>query len=252
MKFYLFFGLVVIHTIVHAINGYVELVDKGLILQGETPLLHLGCGTNHLDGYINIDFPLSNHTVQSVSGADYFADITKLQFPNQSVSVIRSHHFFEHFDRNQALAMLCAWHLWLCKEGSLIIETPDFEQAIKRLLRTRDYVTRQQILRHVFGSHEAFWAIHCDGWFKEKFERTLTTLGFEIESVHQYSWLMTDNIIVRAKKKIATNYSIEELKRIAKMILKESTIDDSGTEKNMLEVFYSNFERLFDAIILSR
>lgn len=228
-------------------STYDVLIEQQIISPGSSPSLHLGCGTNYLEGYVNIDFPADNHTVQSFTVADYFADITRIQFPNSSVSCVRNHHFFEHFNRNQALAMLCAWHLWLKQDGLLIIETPDFECAIKRLLKTRDYVTQQRILRHVFGSHEAFWAIHCDGWYKEKFKSILSRLGFEIQDIHQYSYLMTDNIIIHAKKTHALD--ISSLRRIAAEILKESTINDD--ERKMHEVFCEAFSHYLDQMVLA-
>lgn len=229
-------------------NTYDALIEQNIISAGDSPALHLGCGMVHLEGYVNIDFPLDNHTVQTSSGADYFADITRLQFPNGSVSSVRNHHFFEHFDRNKALAMLCAWHLWLQQDGTLLIETPDFEKAIKRLLKTRDYVTQQRILRHIFGSHEAFWGIHCDGWYKEKFHRILSRLGFEIEHVHQYSYLMTDNIVVHARKK--QNLDLTSLKRIAYEVLKESTLNED--ESTLHHVFCAEFNKALDRMILLR
>lgn len=42
--------------------------------------LYLGCGQNYLKGYVNIDFPSSEHTVQQKSVADKLVDITKLKY----------------------------------------------------------------------------------------------------------------------------------------------------------------------------
>lgn len=36
------------------------------------------------------------------------------------------------------------------------------------------------MLRHVFGSHEAYWAIHKDGWYNEKFS---TVLGASVSAM---------------------------------------------------------------------
>jgi hypothetical protein len=41
--------------------------------------LHLGCGERYLEGYVNIDYPASEHTVMSVK-PDRFADIHTLVF----------------------------------------------------------------------------------------------------------------------------------------------------------------------------
>lgn len=87
-----------------------ELRASGLWKEGQPLRLHLGCGEQRLEGYVNIDYPPSEHTVQTKTGADIFADITTLNFPTHSVDEIRLHHVFEHFDRATALALLIKWH----------------------------------------------------------------------------------------------------------------------------------------------
>jgi len=83
--------------------------------------LHLGCGETYLPGYINIDFPPSQHTVQKQPKADLYADIRQLSYPSESVEEIRLHHVFEHFDRPTALRLLIDWYEWLKEGGSRII-----------------------------------------------------------------------------------------------------------------------------------
>src|SRR5512139_881733 len=87
--------------------------------------LHLGCGTRYLDGYVNIDHPPSEHTVQHALVADRYADINDLHYPAGEIDEVRLHHVFEHFPRQIALALLCRWTDWLKPGGLLRIETPD-------------------------------------------------------------------------------------------------------------------------------
>ncbi len=87
--------------------------------------LHLGCGEEYLDGYVNIDYPASEHSVMRVK-ADRYADIRTLTYPDNSVDEIRMHHMFEHFERGEALQLLLRWRRWLKPGGILLIETPDF------------------------------------------------------------------------------------------------------------------------------
>ena len=141
------------------------LQKHNLTVPGQKLRLHLGCGESHLNGYINIDFPPSEHTVQTKQAADVYADITTLSFPPESIDEIRSHHVFEHFNRQQALALLCNWHQSLKIDGTLVIETPDFETSIHMIAGTTlSYKEKQTVLRHIFGSQEAYWATHYDGW----------------------------------------------------------------------------------------
>ncbi|MEK7224617.1 MAG: hypothetical protein AAB221_02925, partial [Bacteroidota bacterium] len=182
------------------INTLEQLRTAGVWVDGQPLRLHLGCGERHIDGYINIDYPPIEHTVQTKSASDVFADITALYFPDQTVDEIRLHHVFEHFDRPTALALLCRWNLWLKTGGSILIETPDFEASMVLIdSQQHSYNQKQGILRHLFGSHEAEWAVHKDGWYKDKFQHVLSGLGFDDIQFEFTEWQMTRNITVRAK-----------------------------------------------------
>src|SRR5688572_678533 len=123
------------------------------VQSGEAPLrLHLGCGEQYLDGYVNIDFPPSEHSVQLSSPADELADITRLTYARGSVDEVRLHHVFEHFDRPTALRLLIDWRLWLADGGRLTIETPDFEACARAFTRRLRIRRRGVLARHVFGS----------------------------------------------------------------------------------------------------
>lgn len=206
--------------------------------------LHLGCGENKFKGYVNIDFSPSEHSIQTNLGADIFANLITVNFPKQTVKEIRSHHVFEHFDRQTALALLCKWYQWLEIDGLLIIETPDFETNIKMLVNPRySYQQKQSILRHLSGSHEASWAIHCDGWYKDKFHRVLTALGFEEIRFEFTSWQLTRNIIVYAKKK--HHKSKESLQNAAHLILRDSLIDNSSSEEKLWQLWCTLFNKVY-------
>ena len=87
--------------------------------------LHLGCGMNYLEGYINIDLPLDNQTIMRAR-ADVYADIRTLKYAEDSVDEIRTHHLLEHFSRTESLRLLLQWRKWLSPGGLLHVETPDF------------------------------------------------------------------------------------------------------------------------------
>ncbi|MFZ5953486.1 MAG: hypothetical protein ACOYT8_00120 [Candidatus Dependentiae bacterium] len=204
--------------------------------------LHLGCGQIKFDGYINIDYPQSEQTVQKQIAADIHADISHLNLPANSIKEIRSHHMFEHFSRSVALALLCNWHTWLENDGDLIIETPDFERSMHILMNdSYSYVQKQSTLRHIFGSHEAHWAVHWDGWYAQKFKHVLSAVGFEDISFEYTQWQLCPNIIVRAKKK--KDMAGQVLAAQAKELLRESLVD--ATEQEMLRCWCDEFDRYF-------
>jgi predicted SAM-dependent methyltransferase len=178
------------------LNAFLELnVPTG-------PKLHLGCGETYLHGYVNIDLPPSKHTVMRNVKPDVYADLKEIRFPLESVALVRSHHVFEHFDRPTALVMLIEWYQWLKGDGVVVIETPDFEKAAKRVLSSKCRIQERLVpLRHIFGSHEASWAYHLDGWFKDKFILFLERLGYQDVHFLQFSHGSLDYIIVKARKR---------------------------------------------------
>jgi len=221
-------------------TGYLETLQQARLWAHGQPLrLHLGCGGIHLKGYVNFDYPPSEHTSQTMVGADIFADITTLDFPHESVDEIRLHHVFEHFDRPTALALLCRWNQWLKIGGILTIETPDFSASIS-LIQSPDYSYQQKqvVIRHVFGSHEAKWAIHYDGWYEEKFRHILESLGFGDLHFEFHKWKMTCNITVHAKK--LSRIHLKDLQSAASNLLLNSLVDDSDIETRLLQVWQQN------------
>jgi hypothetical protein len=204
--------------------------------------LHLGCGEKRLDEYVNIDFPPARHPVQQSSGADLFADITTLRVPLGTVDEIRLHHVFEHFDRVTALAQLCRWHAWLRLGGTLRIETPDLDSCVRRLaVPWCSWADRQRILRHLFGSHEADWAIHRDGWSAKRLGHALGTLGFGVETVKRDGHGALRNVDVSARK--TGSLGLEELLGRARALLRESLVDESETERRLYDVWCARLER---------
>lgn len=141
--------------------------------------LHLGCGENYLDGFVNVEHPCNKHMK-----ADLHEDIRDLEFKNDTVDEIIISHVFEHFNRPTALALLYKFNRWLKVGGRLNIVTPDIIGSARNLSSGNfSYTDQQKILRHMFGTHEADWAVHADGWYDKKFNLILPMLGFSIGSI---------------------------------------------------------------------
>lgn len=224
-------------------EALIQLQNLGLYSPGSPLKLHLGCGSYHFDGYVNIDLPPNRHTVQNEDtfGADIFADAFKLNFPEGCVDEIRLHHLFEHFDRGSALGLICKWRTWLKKDGILYIETPDFKESARMFSSdSYNYDEIQSTIRHIFGSQEADWAYHLDGWYKEKFEYYLSKLNFYDLTFDYNIWKMCPNIIVKAKK--GFDMSSDEMKYEAIKILKTSMVDESESENILLDTWLKNFD----------
>lgn len=226
-------------------NTYHKLISKGFIKANKPVKLHLGCGEQYINDYINIDYPRSEHNIMDVK-TDYQAVITELDFPENSVDEIRLHHVFEHFPRVVALGLLIKWNKWLKIGGKLYIETPDFEGSAKTLLSDVPWKVKTGVIRHIAGDQAASWAYHIDHWFPERFKHTLSQLGFENIKVETTQWphepYLSNVHAVGFKQK---SVSEELLLAEAENILWESTVADA--EKPTHEVWCRQLRNLYYA-----
>lgn len=204
--------------------------------------LHLGCGQHYFDGYINVDYPLSEHNVQTDSVADVQADLLRITYAENSVDEIRLHHVFEHFPRAVAAAQLCRWNEWLKQDGELRIEVPDFARTTKA---TRDGLFSKPLnpyvaLRHIFGSQEAHWAVHYQGYSEESLSEFLQIFGFKISNIRRNDWKGTYNIDVSATK-VHSMTSEADREQSAQHYLSLFLVDQSESELRMLEIWLEDF-----------
>lgn len=220
--------------------------------------LHLGCGRVYLPGYVNVDYPPSEHSVQHDLKADLYCDVSAMRRERASVSEIRLHHVFEHFPRPTALALLCRWRDWLVPEGKLHIETPDLLASSRLLLSPfLGYEKKQQVIRHLFGSHESHWAVHWDGWYAKRFERTLDALGFISISVRKGRWGCLRNVEVLAARG-TREYGFDEYRTAVRGLLSLSMVSTprrwiirpptvSPSEVSMLDYWMKEWESAYNA-----
>lgn len=204
--------------------------------------LHLGCGGVHLDGYHNVDLPPDQHGVQPDIRPDEYADITTLSYAPGSIEEVRLHHVFEHFSRPLALRLLIDWYEWLRPGGVVTIETPDFERCARWFFLRPTAASRAKLMRHMFGSHEAAWAVHWDGWYRAKFEGVLGALGYEDMSFSRSRWRGIYNITVQARRP-AQDVPRAQLERRAEEILRLSLVDDTTSERATLAVWAEELRR---------
>lgn len=91
--------------------------------------LHLGCGSQHLTGWINVDI---------ISSADVVHDLTKpLPFENNSIEHIFNEHFIEHLTYDQGKKFLEECYRVLIPNGILRISTPNLDWVITCYIENR-------------------------------------------------------------------------------------------------------------------
>lgn len=203
--------------------------------------LHLGCGQRYFEGYVNIDYPLTEHSVQQKSIADIHANLQEISYPSNSIDEVRLHHVFEHFSRPESLAMITIWNSWLKEDGVLIIEVPDFYRSVFEYFNPlRSKYRKAVALRHIFGSQEAHWAVHFEGYSKKLFKEILPIFGYKIEKFEFNNWKGTYNILVQAKKNRSITY--DDAISSAKSHLSKYLVSNTESEIVLLDKWVEDFK----------
>ncbi|MBK7953705.1 MAG: methyltransferase domain-containing protein [Candidatus Accumulibacter sp.] len=85
--------------------------------------IHLGCGSNYLDGWVNLDL--------DSPVADTHADLRNpLPYPDASVDFIFNEHFLEHLSREQGVVFLRECRRVLKPGGVFRVSTPDLRWLV--------------------------------------------------------------------------------------------------------------------------
>ena len=109
--------------------------------------LHLGCGNQYMDGYINVD---SDDTER----VDVIADVRSLPFIDNSIEGIEAYHLLEHIPRQQVQQTLVEWLRVLNPGGKLVLELPNFDQNCRDFLKAvknKDWKTASINMMFIYG-----------------------------------------------------------------------------------------------------
>ena len=88
--------------------------------------LHLACGHDYNEDYINIDFYSPPDAI-----LDARFDVQKLPYDDNSVDEIKAFHIIEHFHFFEIQEVLKEWYRVLKPGGRLYLETPDFLETCR-------------------------------------------------------------------------------------------------------------------------
>jgi hypothetical protein len=206
---------------------------------------HLGCGSHYLAGYINVDFPLTEHTVNNEVKADLYQDIIKMKY--DPCDEIRSHHFFEHFNFIDSFVLLYKWTMALNIGGTLIIDVPDLEALCKAYLNP-SLTVKFRVARYLYGSHEANWAHHINGWSKESLEFILTVFGYKIDSFYNYGDPNAEypNCGVCLNAKLVSKYGATNIRDALLALFGNYKNGDTDFENRLVEFYKSEFNNKID------
>jgi predicted SAM-dependent methyltransferase len=138
--------------------------------------LHLGCGKNRIDGFVNID-------IQSAPNVDLVADVTNLPYSAESVDEIYSCAVIEHFGRHKWVSVLDYWVSLLKPGGVLRLSTADFESCCIEYLENKDI---KKLLGLIVGGQKDYTDQHGMVFDFKIFKQELEGLG--MEKVRRYDW----------------------------------------------------------------
>ena len=157
------------------------------LLKGEDIKLHIGCGDDKWQGYINID-------VVPTEGADALMDVSKdlHLVPSNIASEIRLESVFEHFYQYEQDRILKNFLRILKKDGKLVIKwLPDFDAVIDAYLNKKDILVDKcldisKVRQYIYGeiSHEdSPNELHKDIFTKDTIRNLLERNGFFVEEI---------------------------------------------------------------------
>jgi predicted SAM-dependent methyltransferase len=132
--------------------------------------LNLGCGSSYRPGYVNVD--LFDRSV-----ADSFSDVENLSYEPASVDEIVADQLIEHFDLVHCRYLLAAWFRMLRPGGRMVLETPDLEAALRKLVKSRPD-EQASTLQWLYGI-DSPGLQHKGGFTFDILKRVLIETGFE-------------------------------------------------------------------------
>jgi predicted SAM-dependent methyltransferase len=145
--------------------------------------LNLGCGKQYREGFINID-------AFDATVADTLMSVEDLAFPSNTVDAIEACQLIEHLGYLHTIYALAEWFRVLKPGGTLLIETPDLEAAMKQYLRG-DHDAKKEIVTWIYGVESpgmehrlCFPKVLLTNLLKKSGFTKITTSFFTIEKHH--------------------------------------------------------------------
>ena len=132
--------------------------------------LHLGCGNDYLEGYINTDLYAEN--------VDERFDALTIPYSDNTFDEVRAFHIIEHFDWFKGNEALKEWHRVLKPGGRLHIETPDFLESC-RVFVTSPVEVQNSMYGHFFSTPWISGQQHLFLFTENQLCYQLYQIGFE-------------------------------------------------------------------------
>ena len=152
---------------------------KNLIENNGFLKLHLGCGRNIRDGYLNIDQYLMAPGIINM-------DIFNIPIENNFVDEIFTEHMLEHLSKFEVPQALKEWARVLKPDGRLVMNLPNLEWCLKQWLSKPEEVRWGWQLDTIFGLQTHPGEFHKTGFTKPHLQKLLTHAGFNKIKIEDY------------------------------------------------------------------
>ncbi|MCU1453318.1 MAG: hypothetical protein JWN46_1464 [Acidimicrobiales bacterium] len=134
--------------------------------------LNLGCGFDHRDDHLNVDFQDFHHP-------DLVADVRDLpMLPTGGFEEILAQDVLEHLPRSDTHAALQEWARLLQPGGRLHLQMPDVTACGRFLVEHDDTADHEQLLSQLFGTQGYTGDFHLAGFTDLTLVEALRLAGF--------------------------------------------------------------------------
>jgi predicted SAM-dependent methyltransferase len=166
--------------------------------------IHLGCGTNYLYGYTNVDAnpqflssDLEAKKIIEINGttfenyyktdfnsrpslvvADIKAMVEDLPFEDESVQEIIMFHVLEHIPFYRQKAALSEINRVMRKDGCFIVAVPDTMETAKLLVNAQTKEEEDWAIRLLYGTQRNEYSHHFIGFTERTLKKSLSKNGF--------------------------------------------------------------------------
>jgi predicted SAM-dependent methyltransferase len=139
------------------------------------PKLHLGSGTIHWDGWLNVD---------QNEKSDVQWDLRKLELPNDHADIAVAIHVLEHFYAWEAEDLLTEWKRVLKPGGKLVLELPCLDKVLQYVAKcvSEKLPMMEWATMHVFWGDPKYKSVpmcHKWGYTMTSLTELLLTVGFK-------------------------------------------------------------------------
>lgn len=156
------------------------------------PKLNLGCGTELIPGFINLD-------IRPLSGVDIVCDARKLDFEDNYFDEILANDLLEHFPRMDTLSILTEWNRVLKSGGKFILRVPDLDKIF--FSYDIGLIPSEEAIRRIFGNQDYLENFHKTIFTESALKLLLEKADFDVIQVINFIARESTNIIVEAIKK---------------------------------------------------